>query len=325
MSLTTCLRKAGKAINPQDKAEILARAREYRVAGMSVALASAAAVDAQIAYVTGQVDALLRVGPGRKPAPSEPQEAPSADDSPPERIVTSDEPSKPVQRQPAVAVEPAEAAQEATERPDGDPGPDEDALGPQGDKDPPGSTPDDLRAALRLRFGDLVSRMERKGLLCIDDEADPEEQGDGVVCLAPSEVSPGQEVAAFLHACSGDAGLQAMLGEKVYAKAQALVEALVAEDDLVAVKGEARVPDNARPANLDDWMLACTVQAAAEQASRPLMLSDDARLLLVAVVPAVRAWWAGAPVNMELKRYGQEIQLSPQDIGALVVYAMGCD
>lgn len=51
MSLTTCLRKAGNALNQQDKAAILARARELRASGKSATEAAQSAVDELIAKV----------------------------------------------------------------------------------------------------------------------------------------------------------------------------------------------------------------------------------------------------------------------------------
>lgn len=53
MSLTTCLRKAGDAIHADDKAAIIARARELRQAGTPIDQAARQAVDEQLAVVQG--------------------------------------------------------------------------------------------------------------------------------------------------------------------------------------------------------------------------------------------------------------------------------
>lgn len=56
MSLTSCLKKAGTAIDQKDKAAILARARELRGEGMAANDAAIQAVDELIAKLQAQVD-----------------------------------------------------------------------------------------------------------------------------------------------------------------------------------------------------------------------------------------------------------------------------
>lgn len=193
---------------------------------------------------------------------------------------------------------------------------------PTDTEDEQGVTVAELRAALQLRFGDLIARMEKRGLLCLDQaEGDTKEPGDAV-CLVADEIEPGEEVAAMLYECGGEATLQDMLGDRQFAELAAAAQDLADANDIVAVRAETRIPDDAKPADLDSWLLACTIQVAAEQAGRPMANSDEARKLLVSALGAVRAWWAKTATSKTLARYGQDIQLSPQDVGALVVQAM---
>ena len=51
-------------------------------------------------------------------------------------------------------------------------------------------------------------------------------------------------------------------------------------------------------------------------------VSKAALELFVDALSAIRAWWDSTLFNKVLNRYGQGIQLSPQDIGALSVHAV---
>ena len=73
MSLTQCLRKAGDALRPEDKAEILAAAAKYRKAGMGADEAGRKAVDEQIAKVQAMLEAPAEVAaPAPEPEPAAP-------------------------------------------------------------------------------------------------------------------------------------------------------------------------------------------------------------------------------------------------------------
>lgn len=54
-SLTTCLKKAGAALDPADKAAIIARARELRLDGTPATEAAQRSVDEQISYVQDEL------------------------------------------------------------------------------------------------------------------------------------------------------------------------------------------------------------------------------------------------------------------------------
>lgn len=64
MSLSSCLKKAGPFLNPEDKAAILDRSRELRGQGVGVAEAAAQAVDERLAVVQAMLaDAQRNAGP----------------------------------------------------------------------------------------------------------------------------------------------------------------------------------------------------------------------------------------------------------------------
>ena len=75
MSLTSCIKKAGKALNAQDKAAILTAARKYRTDGVGTDEAALQAVDDQLATVR----AMLAKAQDVKPAELTPQEQAQAD------------------------------------------------------------------------------------------------------------------------------------------------------------------------------------------------------------------------------------------------------
>lgn len=69
MSLTTCLKKAGAAIHPEDKAAILDRARALRAEGKGATAAARQAVDERMAEVKAMVEGALKAA--AQPAPAE--------------------------------------------------------------------------------------------------------------------------------------------------------------------------------------------------------------------------------------------------------------
>jgi hypothetical protein len=70
MSLTSCIKKAGKALNAQDKAAVLAAAREHRKAGLSADAAALQAVEDVLASVRAEMAALALGGRKGEAAPA---------------------------------------------------------------------------------------------------------------------------------------------------------------------------------------------------------------------------------------------------------------
>ncbi len=70
MSLTNCVKKAGDALHPTDKADIFARAGELRRDGVGTAVAGRTAVDEQLAAV----QAMIAKAPAAQPEPAPPED-----------------------------------------------------------------------------------------------------------------------------------------------------------------------------------------------------------------------------------------------------------
>jgi len=302
MSLTTSLKKAGRDLHAEDKAAILARARELRAGGAPVDQAARAAMDERAAYLQGRFDG-AKAAPFVPAEPEEPQPDADADEKPES---TTEGAQKPARAVAAHAVEPAQAIDDEAVPEDG----------------PAASnTVDNVRAALTLRFGELVKRIEKRGMLeIVDAPADPD--NSKAVRLDASSIEPGDEVAAMLFAFGGGAKLEEMLGGRLSAALTTKVEDLTKADDRIAVTAEARIPDDCAPGDVDAWLLALAIEAAAEHFDRPNAMSAQARQLLASAMGAIRRWWDQTEFNQLLARYGQAVQLSPQDVGALAVYAV---
>lgn len=182
------------------------------------------------------------------------------------------------------------------------------------------STEQSVRSALTLRFGSLIDRMEKRRMLSIG-------KGDRMVasnciCLDPAEVDPGREVAALLFEGGGRASIPEMLGRKQFADLVAQVEALAKARDKSAVGAVMMIPDDAPDKSIDAWLLAGMMEIAVGKLDRPMSLDEGVRKFVSAFSGAVRAWWAKTELDQKLARYGQALQLTPRDIGALAVYAV---
>ena len=82
------------------------------------------------------------------------------------------------------------------------------------------------------------------------------------------------------------------------------------------------IPDDAPDKSIDAWLLAGMMEIAVGKLDRPMSLDEGVRKFVSAFSGAVRAWWAKTELDQKLARYGQALQLTPRDIGALAVYAV---
>ena len=296
MSLTSCLAKAGKNISAEDKSAIHATARLYRLDGMPADNAARRAVDEQISIVQKLMDKLRNKS---EISTSYTEEELKARDA---RIAekAKAEALAELEREMAEDVEEVEEVSDDTK---------EEPATEKGES----NTIDGVRAALTLRFGNLVQRMEKRGFLMISDKMEKTD----ATCLCAPEIEPGEEVGALLFEIGGKTSLKDMLGDKIYAELMTRVQDLSDSNDATVTKAKTRIDDDS-----DECLLASVIQTAAEQVDRPASISPQFLKLLSSVVTQVRKWWAQTPQYKILDRYGQAIQLSPDDIGALALQAV---
>ena len=198
----------------------------------------------------------------------------------------------------------------------------------------PASTADTIRTELRGRFGDLVDRLEKRGLLKIWDsaadynqQADQSSQIEGEVQgsfdgrtshLFGDGIEPGKAIAVFLHEVGEHANMRAMLGEKRYADLVARAHQMVEGEDPTAERADMRIPEDTPAEHRDSELLAYLIEEAASARSP----SPSLRKWLAEVVAAVRAWFFQTKFGQRLESYGVKVQLTAQDIAALAERAV---
>ncbi len=195
---------------------------------------------------------------------------------------------------------------------------------------------DTVRQALQKRFGQLVARMEARGLLKIwegtqqfnqtaqrSEQIEGKAQGlwDGKTAhLFADAIDPGSEIAVLLHEVGEHASMQKMLGPQKYARLVERAHALVHADDETALQAVSRIPEDTPTEYLDSELLAYMIETVAAEGSRA---SPSARKWLADILAAIRAWWATTELASKLQeRYGYELELTPEDIAALAVRAV---
>lgn len=194
---------------------------------------------------------------------------------------------------------------------------------------------DSTRHALKVRFGPLIDRMEARGLLKIWDDtqqfnqtAQRSEQIEGkaqglwdgkTAHLFAVAIEPGTEIAVLLHEVGEHASMQKMLGPQKYSQLVARARALVHSDDATALEAVSRIPEDTRPEFLDSELLAYMIETVAAKDAKA---SPGARKWLADIIAAIRAWWTTTALSSKLERYGQKLDLTPEDIAALAVRAV---
>lgn len=196
------------------------------------------------------------------------------------------------------------------------------------------STPDTIRAALRERFGDLISKMEARGFLKIwpstqafnDGQTSEHLEGpvqgywDGKQAhLFADGIAPGNEVAVLLHEVGEHASMEDMLGPNQYERLVSRAHDLVDQGDPTAVRAMDRIPDDTPRQFVDSELLAYMIETVAADGAK---VAPGARKWLADTVAAIRAWFAQTGFNKMLDRYGKGLQLTPADIAALAVRAV---
>ena len=196
------------------------------------------------------------------------------------------------------------------------------------------STPDTIRAALRERFGDLISKMEARGFLKIwpstqafnDGQTSEHLEGpvqgywDGKQAhLFADGIAPGNEVAVLLHEVGEHASMEDMLGPNQYERLVSRAHDLVDQGDPTAVRAMDRIPDDTPRQYVDSELLAYMIETVAADGAKA---APGARKWLADTVAAIRAWFAQTGFNKMLDRYGKGLQLTPDDIAALAVRAV---
>ncbi len=224
MSLTSCLKKAGTAINQADRAAILARARVLRGEGMAANDAAIQAVDERIA----QVQAMLPSGQVSKAEPAATASAPQ-----PERT------AKPQENDPTVAA----LRNTLTDR-----------FGDQIAKM-------EARGFLKLwpstqAFNDGQTSEKIEGPV--------QGYWDGKTAhLFADGIEPGLEVAVLLHEIGEHASMEDMLGPNRYQKLVDRAYDLVEQGDDAAVRAMDRIPDDTPDQYRDSEFLAYMIETVA--------------------------------------------------------------
>jgi hypothetical protein len=197
------------------------------------------------------------------------------------------------------------------------------------------STATTMRTELRERFGDIVDRLEKRGILKLWDSLDAYNDAGqasklpadargvqgmysrGVAHLFGDGVEPGNAVAVFLHEVGEHASMKAMLGDR-YADLVRRAYSLAHDGDEIAQAAMDRIPDDTPAKFYDSELLAYMIEETASR-EKP---STGMRAWLRDAIAAIRAWFYQTGFAKQLERYGAKMELSPKDIAALAVRAV---
>lgn len=194
-----------------------------------------------------------------------------------------------------------------------------------------------VRRSLQDRFGDVVDRMERAGLLKIWDTLDQFNaqaadenkivglaQGyfDGQIHLFADVIDEGSEAGVFLHEAGGHAGLRQMLGPRRFSELVRRARELVAAGDETAELAELRIPDETPPDEVGEELVAYLLEVTMERRSRGANVSSAVLDWVNELVACVRAWFSTTQIATVLAVYGLQLDFTPADFAALAVIAI---
>lgn len=175
---------------------------------------------------------------------------------------------------------------------------------------PSGSTPDQVRAELKKRFGDdVIQQLEDSGLLIIEQTySEPGVEGfaeNGRVTLIADAITAENTVPVFLHELGGHIGLQGVLAPQAYENLMKDFNRLVAAGDPTALEAK-RLAERESDAEVQaDEYLPYLITVAAQQQAK----QGPVKRLVNRIVSAVKAW--------AVDKLGANLQLNANDILAL--------
>lgn len=198
---------------------------------------------------------------------------------------------------------------------------------------PTGNTADNIRTALRQRFGDVIEKLESRGILKLWDtvqafnDGQNSERIDGAASgfydgktahLFGDGINPGEEVGVFLHEVGEHATMQQMMGPR-YDNLVRRAHDLVAQENQIALAAEARIPEDTALERRDSELLAYMIEEATTSAAQG---SPSVRKWVADTLAAFKAWFATTKLQGLLERYGKGMEMAPADIAALAVRAV---